>query len=311
MVDLKPLEAFVAILRSGSLTKAEAISGIPKASLSRQIARAEAELGAQLFHRESRRMVPTEVGRSYLMHCESLLSELRSRLKDAQADVENITRGKGGRLAVVADNQFSTAFVSTILAKFCGLNPVSTCELDVSEGGPPDFSSIDCYVCTVPPSGPNVVAKSLGRLESCFVASKEYAVDHGVPSHPDELVSHRLITLRRHGSAAPLWLRSGAGSACVDVSGAIQTNNYWVMKTLCIEGMGLALLPGFFTRPEVESGVLVTALAGWRPAPMQVYCAYQKQKIMSNNLRRFIDLLAEDFVTIERTNKYVASGRRG
>ena len=87
----------------------------------------------------------------------------------------------------------------------------------------------------------------------------------------------------------------------------VATNDYWTMKTLCIEGFGIALLPDFFTRAEVDNGSLRLVLPGWEPEPTRVYCAFQKQSYMGRKLRAFVDLMEESFESMGRFNSYVGS----
>ena len=61
-MELKLVEAFASIMRAGSLTKAEAQTGVAKATLSRSLQRLEEELGVQLLIRSARTITPTEAG---------------------------------------------------------------------------------------------------------------------------------------------------------------------------------------------------------------------------------------------------------
>ena len=59
-IDLKLVEAFHLIVRSGSLTQAESQSGQSKATLSRALSKLEQQLGAQLLSRTTRKLQLTE-----------------------------------------------------------------------------------------------------------------------------------------------------------------------------------------------------------------------------------------------------------
>lgn len=115
---MKLVEAFALIVRMGSLTKAEAHSGTSKATLSRHLQQLEAQLGVQLLVRTSRRVVPTEAGRSFHAHCDALLSAVSARLQAASKEVLEMNSGSRGRLCVLADNQFTTTFVSHVMRVF-------------------------------------------------------------------------------------------------------------------------------------------------------------------------------------------------
>lgn len=307
-LDLKRVESFVLIVRSGSLTRAEALSGVSKATLSRQVTRLEEMLGAQLLVRTSRRVTPTEAGRAFFAHCEGLLDEVTGRLEAARTEIHEMTGGASGSLSLLSDIQFSTSFVCHVVRLFHAAYPDVRCRLDVAgQAHAPRIDEVDCYVCAEPPDLPNLVAKPLGQLNYGLYASPGYLGRHGVPQTPQDLPRHRAIVMSDSQSAAEVRLLSGTASHAYRPQAAFATNDYWVLKTFCIDGLGLALLPDFFARPEVDRGVLLPVLAPWRPEPRRIYCAFQRQRYSGRKLRAFIDLMARCVVDIDSYNFYVGT----
>lgn len=309
-IDLALIEAFAVVVRSGGLTQAEGVSGISKATLSRQITRLEELLGAQLLMRSPRKVAPTEAGRAFFARCEGLLDEVTGRIEAACTEVQEITAGGAGSLSVLSDTQFGTSFVCHVVRLFLEAHPGVACRLDVADRPhAPAIADVDCYVCAEPPDAPNLVAKLLGRLGQGLYASAAYLEKHGMPAGPAELARHRAIVLKE--SAAPVQLVSAEGRHAYRPVPAFETNDHWVTKTFCIDGAGIALLPVFFARPEVEQGVLVPVLPQWQPEPRRIYCAYQRQRYMGRKLRAFVDLMARCVVDIDSTNVYVGSAGPG
>ncbi|RUR70764.1 LysR family transcriptional regulator [Variovorax guangxiensis] len=307
-IDLALVEAFVLIAHSGSLTKAESLSGVSKATLSRQLTRLEELLGAQLLLRSPRRISLTEAGRAFLVRGEGLLDEVKGRLEEASTEVHALTTGVSGSLSLLSDTQFSTSFVCHVVKLFLEEHPHVCCQLDVASGfHAPRIGDVDCYVCSEPPEAPNLVARLLGRLSYGLYASPQYLARHGVPSSPDELVAHQSIVMKEPSERSQVLLVSGAASFAFGPEPAFETNDHWVMKTFCIDGLGIALLPAFFVRPELEQGVLVPVLPQWQPEPRRIYCAYQRQRYMGRKLRSFVDLMARCVVDIDSYNYYVGS----
>src|ERR1700755_163178 len=110
-IDLKLVEAFHLLVRSGSMTQAESQSGQSKATLSRALSKLEQQLGAQLLSRTTRKLQLTEAGRAFHAHCETLLAEVSGRLEAAHSEVQQLHAGTAGMLRVLCDPQFSTTFV--------------------------------------------------------------------------------------------------------------------------------------------------------------------------------------------------------
>lgn len=314
-IDLALVQAFVLVVQSGSLTRAESLSGVSKATLSRQLTRLEELLGAQLLMRSSRRITATEAGRAFFVRCEDLLGEVTGRLETARTEIQEITTGVSGSLSLLSDTQFGTSFVCHVVKLFLESHPNVRRQLDVaSRPNAPGIGDVDCYVCSEPPDAPNLVAKLLGQLNHGLYASPQYLERQGTPRSPDDLAAHRAIVMKEAAGPSQVLLVSGAsGRHAYRPEPAFETNDHWVMKTFCIDGLGIALLPAFFVRPELAQGVLVPVLPQWQPQPRRIYCAYQRQRYMGQKLRAFVDLMARCVVDIDSYNYYVGSSaaRRG
>jgi len=306
MLDLRLVETFVLLMDAGSLTRAEALSGIPKATLSRQLAKLEHDLGTQLFLRSNRRMAPTEAAKTFLLHSRHVLDEVSAGLDQARVAVQNLAEGIAGDVRVLTSNYFSTSFVCQVMRAFAQRHPQVRCHVDLVgdrlEALP---EAVDCYVCTHLPSQANVVAKRLGRLNYRLFASPRYLRQHGMPAHPRELHRHQAILLEEPG-ADPVWpLMARDGNYDVAPAQPTTTNDPWVLKTFAIDGFGIALLPDYFCRPEQEAGSLVPVLPDWRPKPMPVYCVYRKQRYPGKKLRALLEVMDDSFAKIETLQVYV------
>ncbi len=307
-MDLKLAEAFALIMRSGSLTRAESQTGMAKATLSRLLRKLEEDLGVQLVQRTSRRLAPTEAGRAFHAHCEAMLADVSGRWKVARDDVQEIAAGAKGRLRILSDNHFTTTFVCHITRLFLEQHPNITCELDAAgREDSPHIDDVDCYICAQPPDLPDLVAKRVGQLSYALYASPDYLRRNPAPMRPQELTAHTSITLRRPEFAGRTILHSNQTSHPFVSRFSISTNDYWVMKTFCVDGLGIALLPDFFANPEVKVGSLVKVLPEWKPELRRIYCAYLRQRYAAKKLQAFIELLSESMTDLDSLNTYVAS----
>ncbi|RQO36411.1 LysR family transcriptional regulator [Herminiimonas sp. KBW02] len=306
MMDIKLIESFVLLMRHGSLGRAENVGGIPKTTISRQIAKLEEILGVQLFLRSTRRIAPTEAGTAFYAHCEQILAELNAGIATAQTDVQNLSAGLRGDLYMLTNSHLGTSFVSRVLGLYLDSYPNVTCHLDlVGEDIASIPDNVDCYVCSRPPNQPNLVAKLLGYLTYRLYASPDYLRRHGTPTRPEDLEHHPriILTTAPHGGR---WHLHKQGASCDSQPRTIvTTNDYWITKTFAIDGYGIVLLPDFFTRPEIDAGILSAVLPDWHADKVPVYCVYQQQRYMGRKLRALVDLMAESFILIESFQKYV------
>jgi DNA-binding transcriptional LysR family regulator len=307
MTDLKLIEAFVLAMRHGSLSAAETHSGIPKATLSRLISRLEESLGVQLFQRSARRAVPTEAGRQFYVHSQRLLDSVNAEFEEAKAVVQNLADGNSGELSIVTVSCLSSSYVTHILSRYMELHPAVVCRLDiVCDPTPTRADNVDCYVSTAPPADPNLTTFLLGKLKCRLFASPAYVKKFGMPRAPSDLIHHKCLVLQRNLSDVTIRLTSYDQIVECEIPVGGSTNDYWIMKTMAIDGYGVAALPDFFARPEVEAGTLLPVLAEWEAPALPVYCAYPKRRLLGRKVSGLIDLMIESFEQIGVIHFYVA-----
>ncbi|MGE8384180.1 MAG: LysR family transcriptional regulator, partial [Pseudomonas putida] len=84
MLDLNRVASFVAVADSGSFTKAAQLLGQSKARISFNVRRLEAELGASLLARNTRRTVLTDCGERFLVEARQLLDQVERATASVQ-----------------------------------------------------------------------------------------------------------------------------------------------------------------------------------------------------------------------------------
>ena len=75
-LELRHLRLVAAVAECGSLTRAGAVLHLTQSALSHQLLDIEDRLGARLFHRLGRKMIPTPAGDRLLASARSVLAEL-------------------------------------------------------------------------------------------------------------------------------------------------------------------------------------------------------------------------------------------
>jgi len=93
MLNPQWLRSFVALVDTGSFTRAAERLGLTQAAVSQHVAHLEDALG-QLLIRRPRQLELTPAGRALLAYCDQLEQadrQLRSRLSDAQADIGEVS----------------------------------------------------------------------------------------------------------------------------------------------------------------------------------------------------------------------------
>lgn len=128
-MNLTALDIFVDVMRKGSLSAVARDRDTTPSSISRAIAALEAELGARLFQRSTRKVEPTEAAVLLLARVEPHLDGLR-RAQEAVADTTGVARGK---LRVSASTSFGIQCIGPLLAEFAELHPALAIELHLTD----------------------------------------------------------------------------------------------------------------------------------------------------------------------------------
>jgi LysR family transcriptional regulator, transcription activator of glutamate synthase operon len=113
------LAQFVAVARAEHMTHAAEEIGVPQSTLSRSIARLEADLGVGLFVRTGRTVRLTREGRTLLRHAERALGELTAAAHEIRGDADELH----GRIGLAFLTTLGVAAVPRLLRDFRATHP--------------------------------------------------------------------------------------------------------------------------------------------------------------------------------------------
>lgn len=117
--SLRQLEAFMAVVESGTVSRAADMLRISQPAASKLIQDLEADTGLQLFERESGRLVPTGRGMRLYEEVERIFGGVNQLARA----VDVIRREEHGHLVVGAMPALSGPFISRVLTKFHAKHP--------------------------------------------------------------------------------------------------------------------------------------------------------------------------------------------
>ena len=113
-MEIHQLRYFCAVARNGTFTRAAEAERVAQPSLSQQILKLEAELGAKLFDRLSRSARLTAFGKAFLPNAERILREL----SEAKTEILEMTLKDKGEVAIGAIPTIAPYFLPTALSTF-------------------------------------------------------------------------------------------------------------------------------------------------------------------------------------------------
>jgi len=279
---------FVRVVQAGSFSAAARQLGLPTSTVSTRVSRLERRLGATLLQRTTRRLRLTEVGDLYYRHAAIGLAHML----EAEAAVNASGGEPRGRLRATVPADFGDAILADLIVEVRRAHPGIDVELVltdrlldlVAEG-----IDIALRVGALPDS--SLVARRVGIACWAAFASPAYLRSAPPLAKPQDLGRHRCVQFTPLGKEE--WtLTRGTDSVTVPMARAVVVNDIRVVRTMAVAGEGVALLPTYQCRAEVEKGELVRVMPEWRARAAQVHLVYPRQQFVPPKLRAFVDIAA-------------------
>ena len=281
---------FAAVARAGGVRSGAAVLGIPRSTVSRQLAGLEELLGARLIARSTRRFALTEVGERLVEQC----TRLEDVLKTTDEVLSRAAKEPTGTLRVAASPIVGEEFLPSVLAEYLRTFPQVAVEVRLSV----DFvdlrrAGFDLAVRTGPlQEAGDLYATRLGVSLKGHYASPRYLEAKGTPLTPEQLSGHDCISIGGPRASAWAFRAAGAAEKHVMVKGSLRVDSYRLARSAAAEGVGIARIPDVFAAPLVREGLLVPVLEKYwqRTVLFAVHAAGQPAP---PKIRSFIDLLKE------------------
>ena len=118
-MNLRQLDYFLAVLRTGSFTAAAELLSVAQPTLTKSIHALEQELGSKLFERLPRGVAPTPAGEALHRHAE----RVGAQVKDAVAELRSLRGGAGGPVAIGAGPSWLRSHLPEAIAAVVAANP--------------------------------------------------------------------------------------------------------------------------------------------------------------------------------------------
>lgn len=286
MEQFSALRLFISVVDTGSFSAAAELLGISTSVVSRQVAALEAELGTRLLKRSTRRVELTEAGSLYIIRVRSLLTEL----EETNRSLRQPNTPAAGRFRIAAPTALGLALIAPAVADFMAAQPNVVIQLDLLDRTidllEEDYDMalrVDETLDSTP------YLRNLGQLEVGLFSSPAYLARHGRPRGPADLGTHRALYLASQQS----WNLRGGFSEKPKLQ--FCSNRLEALKTLCLAGQGVGLLPLFLVRSEIERNELVQLLDGFEPKPLNLVLATSPQRSETNSSRLFQQFLESRF----------------
>lgn len=284
----RDLSCFEAVVRHRSVTKAAEELNLTQSAVSRRIAALEELLGGRLFHRDKQRLVPTPAAEDYAQELRKLLNGIEV------ATTRVLTHGrKGGALTLGCLPTFGSRWLVPRLNDFLAKFPEVDINL-VSKIRPFDFASepVHAAIHFGAPRWPGAITRFLMGEHVIPVAAPRLVKDAKLSSVEDL----RNVTLIQHTTRPNLWsdwLHKAEASGVNGQSGP-KFEFYSLVIEAAVAGIGVAVLPDFLVRREIESGLLTAPFDLPMRCEEGYYFVYPEKYRTNPNVLCFGDWLAAE-----------------
>ena len=288
-MDLNDVALFVQVVRAGSFAEAGRRLGIPPSTASRRLRSLEEALGARLMHRSTRRLVLTDVGRSFFAECANQIDALGQ----AAGQVTEAAAAPAGRVRVGAPADFFNWFPAERVARFLAEHPRVRLEFELDDAHADLLGqSIDVALRAGTDLEPTLVGHQLGWSRASMVASPAYLETRGTPADLRELSAHDCITRPTRGGGRAAWRLVGPRRAVtVEVDGPFQANTASAQLSAAVAGMGIALLPSALSAEHVAASRLQVVLPEHSLEPIGVYLVYLSRRQLPRAVSAFVEFM--------------------
>lgn len=289
-MNIDHLKLFVRLASTSNISLAGQEFGLSPAVASAHISKLENSLNVRLVHRTTRKVSLTQEGLAFLPHAEGILESVEAALASVGAGDPN--RTPKGVLRVSAPASFGRMHLIPAMQKFMdtylGLKVdyhLSDSIIDLVEGG------FDVAIRNAVLKDSTLVARKLASDNRIVVASPKYLIEHGTPTHPNDLLKHKFVNL----SGIESWtFDTPEGPLNIKSKGDFQADNGEAVRDACTYGLGITASSIWCCYEHIKRGDLVQILEGFPLiSDAAIWAIYPSSRLLAPKVRVFIDFLTE------------------
>lgn len=246
--SLSLLLAFEAVMRMKSVSAAARDLDLTQSTVSRLIQNLEAQIGVPLFLRQKKRLIPTAAAERYLRDVSGALDLIQ------RAGMNLVTNSDGGTLSLAVLPTFGTRWLAPRLSRFFDAHPGISINLATRIGRPSfETEPFDAAIYFGEADWPRAEHLKLFDESYTACAASDFLARHPVSSVED-MHGLPLLQLETRQGAWDDWFEGQGARATV--SAGMLMDQFSMMIQAAISGFGVALLPSYLARLEIDEGRL-------------------------------------------------------
>ncbi|MFP5075931.1 LysR family transcriptional regulator [Rhizobium sp. YIM 134829] len=287
-VDWSLIRAFVAVVRTGNLTRAAKILKTTQPTVGRQIRRLEELTGEVLFDRTIAGLRPTAEAAQLYERAEAVdraVTQFVTALRGRPA-------GVSGTVRVTSSQIFGAHILPALIAPLLEAHPTLEIELLVSDAVDNLLRrEADIAVRFAPPDQAELITRRLGSVSLGLYASRAYLdrTGRGVPRAAADLAGHRVVGEEEGSRAVAFGRQYGVAIRKADIG--FRSASMPAQRAAILAGIGIG--PMLVHLAEIEPS-LVRILPDITVATLPLWLVAHDDLPRSARLRAVFDHLAAE-----------------
>ncbi|AAU38750.1 LysR protein [[Mannheimia] succiniciproducens MBEL55E] len=288
------LISFTHAARFGSFSAAAEALDLTPAAVSKNVALLEQALNVRLFNRTTRSLSLTEEGQVFYAESKKALALLEEAVNQITlAESQEIA----GNVRISMPNVVGRNLVFPLLKSFNEDYPKIHLELDFDNKAI-DFvkAGFDFVLRVGESSEGSLVARHIGMIQTCLVASPAYLKSQGVPKNMADLPQHQLLMTRLPNGKLQPWTFNEQGDNVhfLHAQPHLVLTDAEMQTQAAVQGFGITQLPVYLALPYLQNGELVTILNdSYQPLKLSLNILFPHRTLLAQRVRTTMDYLLE------------------
>lgn len=286
------MRAYLAVVKTGSFSRAADYLGISKALVSKYVNQLEARLGVRLLQRTTRRVSITTAGQHYFEQAQRILEDLQY-LEGTLSDQNQEPRGK---VRLTAPTTFGELYLIPWLAEYLRIYPHMQVEVVLSDR----FVNLvdegfDLALRIGQLKDSSLIAKRLGHTEIHLYGTESYLAQMPRLAHPSDL--RQVCCIADTNLATPdKWSfhhpASGKDMA-VKIESRFLVNSASAVKYMILAHQGVGICPAYVMGNDALRSDVVRVLPEYTIPGLGIYAVYPHARYLALKVRSLIDFITD------------------
>ncbi len=248
-MEVHQLRYFCAVARHGTFTRASEIEHVAQPSLSQQILKLEAELGARLFDRLPRSARLTVFGKAFLPKAERILREL----DEAKTELREMSGNEKGDVVVGIIPTIAAYLLPKLLNDFAARHPLIA--ITIVEDITPTLlqrlheGTIDMAVAALPVEGSELASVKLFEERFYAVLPEKHRLASRASVSLAQLNREPFLLLKE-GHCFRDGLIAACNQARMSPSIVFESGQFATILAMVSAGMGVSAVPAMAVQPQ-------------------------------------------------------------